>query len=689
MNIARAFLCLALCFAAAAHAAESQGGSSTTENDTCVATADGKCSVSASNNDNARSSSAADPTGTFSCSLYLAQSTLPRAGLGLFTAKPIAKGATVGGEDQRFSDPFVEIADHYKTLPYRGQQWFLSWLGYVWPREENAFYESWYDGCSPEIDDDRFYGVEEGLNGAEGGFFTVLETVQPHAGEYSELHRREISAFAPGLSSLVNSVGDSNEGMANIAKNSASEWHTRVGIPVNSHADNSANTPHHGVTYQATDNIDAGSELLMDYGGSWWSRWGAKYLHEDGTIRTEPPEHESLEQKQEELARMKLPTETDKRNAWKEKRQKIQELRYVEEYDSGDDEADYGLYWEDDGGEDTTRTNHDEACQGNDCDNDTSQSQSAQSYYSATRDRPRRDVEWLQKNGMCVDNLRTGESTIEGAGGGAFSAAHIAKGSVIAPAPLLALKRDDLTIYSSDEKQKIIRDVLDLDTIVGQELLLNYAFGHPDSELLLLPYSPIVSYINHDGGKPNAEIRWPEVGTLGFNPDKWQNQHPIDVLEGKNNILAVIVALEDISPGDEIRISYGADWEDAWTKHQQQGIEAPFRHEIGVPSNFYPENWLNTSVTYEVADVEKPLKPGEVAPLRWKHNGKIFLKGGYRIGLPTGFSRHIRQYAKERGIIRWYRQLLAELELEPLGESRRTTCLKLLFFLHSNLSSWC
>ena len=79
---------------------------------------------------------------------------------------------------------------------------------------------------------------------------------------------------------------------------------------------------------------------------------------------------------------MKLPTETDKRKAWKEKKQKIQELHYVEEFDSGDDEADYGLYWEDDGGEDTTRTNHDEAYQRNDCDNDTSQSQSAQNHYT-------------------------------------------------------------------------------------------------------------------------------------------------------------------------------------------------------------------------------------------------------------------------------------------------------------------
>ena len=128
-----------------------------------------------------------------------------------------------------FSDPIIEISDHRKTLPYRGQQRFASWLGYVWPRSTDAFYPTFYDEPFPELDP-ALYGVEEGLNGAQGGFFRVLEAYSSNCvekedddssvndygscdvdadadpEEYPNVRFRKISAFAPGLSSLVLSL---------------------------------------------------------------------------------------------------------------------------------------------------------------------------------------------------------------------------------------------------------------------------------------------------------------------------------------------------------------------------------------------------------------------------------------------------------------------------------------------------
>ena len=82
------------------------------------------------------------------CGLYLAPSSLPGAGIGLYSGTRIPSdysineyigGTFPGYDDDRhpplWSDLYVPIADKYKALPYRGQQRFPSWLGYIWPNE--------------------------------------------------------------------------------------------------------------------------------------------------------------------------------------------------------------------------------------------------------------------------------------------------------------------------------------------------------------------------------------------------------------------------------------------------------------------------------------------------------------------------------------------------------------------------
>jgi len=82
------------------------------------------------------------------CGLYLAPSSLPGAGIGLYSGTRIPYDYSIneyiggtfrGYDDDRhpplWNDLYIPIADKYKALPYRGQQRFPSWLGYIWPNE--------------------------------------------------------------------------------------------------------------------------------------------------------------------------------------------------------------------------------------------------------------------------------------------------------------------------------------------------------------------------------------------------------------------------------------------------------------------------------------------------------------------------------------------------------------------------
>jgi hypothetical protein len=115
-----------------------------------------------------------------------------------------------------------------------------------------------------------------------------------------------------------------------------------------------------------------------------------------------------------------------------------------------------------------------------------------------------RTLEWIRSNGLCVDHLVTRKSLLPQAGHGGFAQRRIRKGELVVPAPMLHIAdKDVLNIYDEDDKQ------------VGQQLLLNYCLGHPESSLLLCPLTNAI-LINHCsqrrkqcGSKgPNAEYQW-------------------------------------------------------------------------------------------------------------------------------------------------------------------------------------
>jgi hypothetical protein len=175
-------------------------------------------------------------------------------------------------------------------------------------------------------------------------------------------------------------------------------------------------------------------------------------------------------------------------------------------------------------------------------------------------------VEWVKQNGMCIDNIIPGESTVPLAGQGAFAARLLAKDSLISPAPLVQIPdRNSLLMYelldSGDGKTFVRKN----DTPIGSQLLLTYCFGHKDSKLLLYPLTNVI-LINHCSSRkagegdcgtngPNAKVQW--AGSWESRNTEWLSKSLEEIYQltevGLRGLSFDIVATRDIQQGEEVR----------------------------------------------------------------------------------------------------------------------------------------
>jgi hypothetical protein len=178
---------------------------------------------------------------------------------------------------------------------------------------------------------------------------------------------------------------------------------------------------------------------------------------------------------------------------------------------------------------------------------------------------------WLLKHGTCVDNIRSGPSTIPEAGRGAFATRHIKEGTVIAPMPMIQIPEIDLlNIYPFDHEA----EEPDFDQPpMGQQLIMNYCFGHPESNMVLMPVGPMVTLINHSREQPNAKIKWASRGDKPWgNSDWWLDMHPSELVEDSSKYIGIVMevmATRDIRHGEEIFIDYGDEWQEAWDEYME------------------------------------------------------------------------------------------------------------------------
>jgi len=181
-----------------------------------------------------------------------------------------------------------------------------------------------------------------------------------------------------------------------------------------------------------------------------------------------------------------------------------------------------------------------------------------------------RSEEWLETNGFCLDAIRRGKSEIPNAGRGAFANRNIAEGETITITPLLHIvDKNILTMFPVEDIDDKTFD--ESNGPIGKQLLLNYAFGHPESNMVLVPTGPQVTLINNGGQKgSNAQLEWANNDDTISNPVEYLSYTVDEMTEVQDTVLVMkVVAKQDIMEGEEITINYGSSWQRAWDAYEE------------------------------------------------------------------------------------------------------------------------
>jgi hypothetical protein len=398
------------------------------------------------------------------CHLYLAESTIAGAGLGIFSAVEKRPGDKVG-----HGDVCIPVIDLY-------------WHNY---------------NLEPNPLKDYFWA------GKAMGMHTVTAT-------------EDKEAYCPGLDCAINC----HLGLINVGK-STPQYDADAG---------DSSTPYHNGTTEVTRYIPAGGELFKFYGDSWFvSReriFGKIPLSGSYDIAMKIlkslrrlPFDDSLHEAIFDLIH-KIntgPFESRQLNAFPPTWQQVKDAMKIDDLAS----------WQ--------------------------------------QPQHTRSVDWLKDNGRCIDHIRPGRSEI--AGRGAFATRFLPRDTIITTSPLHhfpdnnVMKLYNITLYDGDWIRLV-------DEVVGQQLLVNYCFGHHESTLLLCPYGSGVNYINHSR-EPNVRIQWATTFEAAHNHDI-VTQGTIESFKDKKPAVAFdYVAIRDIQEGEELFIDYGDSWQQAWEDHQK------------------------------------------------------------------------------------------------------------------------
>lgn len=428
------------------------------------------------------------------CLLYLAQSTIPHAGLGMFTGTPLSEGQQIG----RVGD----IA-----FPTTDQDWHNSPVGgfasknegdYHWPLT-NYDWHAKDIGMENEAEDISV--TVTGFGAAPNCHFRLLNA-EEHQAQYDGAGLDRYTS--PGAGAI-------------------STWFNR--------------------TTTAAWDIDAGSELFVDYGPSW-------FLSRPGVFGLVPLS-ENYEKAQEFLRQYgKLLVRSYDLNDLVEENMILSEEAQTDlwnviknfPYVTRERQA------LPDSHKDAIRAIHGDI-------------------QTVEVENSIRSLDYLKEHGKCVDNIAPGNSTIPHAGRGAFATRLIPKGGLVAPAPLVHIAdKASANMYAEmiGPNNNVVRNE---SSVLGKQLIINYMFGHPNSTVLLFPYSSNVAYINHHATKYNAKLQWTTDFEFFHHAD-WLNK-PVEFLEDQwtSGLMLEFIALRDIQPGEEVLIDYGEEWQRAWDEH--------------------------------------------------------------------------------------------------------------------------
>ena len=447
------------------------------------------------------------------CALYLAESTIPNAGFGTFTAVNLPRGSVVGSPD--ISVPFVDINWHNQKF-FKEEEGEIKraakWRGagtikLKTSRKANGI----YSGRTNQAEDTYHFLYANYIWGGPG-----LDM-----GNIAE----RVNVMSNGFGALVNSY----PGLQNLDEGTPS--YDDRGLHRGKNPGAGAFSPYHDRKTKAKAEIPAGGELFVGYGQQYFvtrtKEIGYIPLSSDytGADKFLKIYHNFATGKLKQV-----PDEIKRdfwgviRNFWNESRSLNALPKFASDIGAALEEGVTSLK------------------------------------------REIRSPEWLKENGECLDNIQPQPSTIKQAGRGAFATRFMPKESLVITAPLIHIPRgrDVFRMYEMNATNAKGEYVHNRTKPFGYQLMMNYAFGHPDSSVLLSPYGPSVSFINHaSGDEANVRLQWAEPS------HEWLNKS-VNWLERntKNAQLSFdFIATRDIQPGEEIFLDYGEEWQKAWTEH--------------------------------------------------------------------------------------------------------------------------
>lgn len=522
------------------------------------------------------------------CQLYMAESSIPNSGLGMYTASTITKGQYIYHPDIVVNyfdfEANTDIAAYLKELEETNKS--EEWEAAI--RDKKNKYGRSCDKWAKEgeCENNAVYMKNfcaRSCAAYEAGFFDRIESKNEKSpwlpNDYywdpsnteSSFEADEVSSLVPGLGALANS----HTGLVNCKIGRGTS--DIVGLHRSQDPSAGAFSSIHNMNYVANQNIQAGMELFVAYGDNWFSEREWKFgplplsyhFEEADAIIESFWKHVNGEDSfAEDLYTLTKDLVVDKKTA----------MALPDTFEMAKVAATEGTA-------------------------------------ILTVPNAVRSPEWLEENGTCLDNIRAEPSTIREAGRGAFATRNLNEGDIIAPLPLLHLDSERLRMW----------DELDGDhEELNKQLLVNYSYGHRDSSLLLFPYSPVVNFVNNnvDKNKINAEIRW---STSGYHAKDWEELTYDEVVRKKQaGLILEFVALRDIKRGEEIFIDYGADWDHAWEEHvsswkppedssyippHQMNIETEIRTMTEQQNNPYARNIMTicyTTIAAEDVEDEDP-----------------------------------------------------------------------------------
>ncbi|EEC49901.1 predicted protein [Phaeodactylum tricornutum CCAP 1055/1] len=409
------------------------------------------------------------------CNLFMAESAIPNAGLGMFTARRLDKGELISSGDVVLQ---IEDADLNKNLRF------------------------WRQGIT-DIDEPPWL--------LENYFWNPSNT-------FGSFEAHDVESIVPGLGMLANS----HPGLVNskmLPSSATADLHRGLDPGAG------ASTHYHNVRFRATDKIEAGTELFVKYGDSWF-------------------------EEREDLGPIPLSDDYQRADRTVKRFWKIIDGNTTREL--ARDLWDFILQAS------SIPMRHNIALPQS-LENIESILNKGSAYYSVP-DRIK-SIGWLEENGRCLDNIRPSQSKLRQAGKGAFATRAIPKGKIIAPMPVAHVRRHHMDIFDSDDHSDPSANVWS----DGTQVLMNYCYGHPNSTLLLFPYSPVVNYVNHNATSANAELRWSK---LPNHLESWLERTP-DSLDSEEHagLIMELTATRDISAGEEIYLDYGTSWDEAWADY--------------------------------------------------------------------------------------------------------------------------